>query len=100
MMRSLLSYFFLITLLFPSVVETIHAIEDSHDLCEDTTTHFCKEIQTCDLALYFSIDFDNSSDDFNLSQDFNYSIENNSMTQNLISNRTSSDIKYRGPPIT
>ena len=84
-MRSLLSYFFLITLLFPSVVETIHAIGDSHDICEDTSTHFCKEVQTCDLALYFSIDFNNSSDDFNLSQDFNYSIENNSISQNLIS---------------
>ena len=99
-MRSLLSYFFLITLLFPSVVETIHAIEDSHDICEDTTTHFCKEIQTCDLALYFSIDLDNSSNVFNLSQDFNYFIENNSIPQNLISNRSYSDIKYRGPPIT
>ena len=52
-MRTVLSYFFLITLLFPSVVETIHAIEDSHNICEDTSTHFCKEIQTCDLALYF-----------------------------------------------
>ena len=98
-MRSLLSYFFLITLLFPSVVEAIHAIEDSHNICEDTTTHFCKEIQTCDLALYFSIDLDNSSNDFNLSQDFNYFIENNSISQNLISNRSSNDIKYRGPPI-
>ena len=99
-MRSLLSYFFLITLLFPSVLETIHAIEDSHNICEDTTTHFCKEIQTCDLALYFSIDLDNSSNDFNLSQDFNYFIENNSISQNLISNRSFSDINYRGPPIT
>lgn len=99
-MRSLLSYFFLITLLFPSVVETIHAIEDSHNICEDTTTHFCEEIQTCDLALYFSIDLDNSSNDFNLSQDFNYFIENNLLSQNLISNRSSSDIKYRGPPIS
>ena len=99
-MRSLLSYFFLITLLFPSVVETIHAIEDSHNICEDTTTHFCKEIQTCDLALYFSIDLDNSSNDFNLSQDFNYFIENNLLSQNLISNRSSGDIKYRGPPIS
>lgn len=99
-MRSLLSYFFLITLLFPSVVETIHAIEDSHNICEDTTTHFCEEIQTCDLALYFSIDLDNSSNDFNLSQDFNYFIENNLISQNLISNRSSSDIKYRGPPIS
>ena len=99
-MRSLLSYFFLITLLFPSVVETIHAIEDSHNICEDTTTHFCEEIQTCDLALYFSIYLDNSSNDFNLSQDFNYFIENNSISQNLISNRSSSDIKYHGPPIT
>ena len=99
-MRSLLSYFFLITLLFPSVVETIHAIGDSHDICEDTSTHFCKEVQTCDLALYFSIDFNNSSDDFNLSQDFNYYIENNSISLNLISNRSTSDIKYRGPPIT
>ena len=99
-MRSLLSYFFLITLLFPSVVETIHAIEDSHNICEDTTTHFCEEIQTCDLALYFSSDLDNSSNDFNLSQDFNYFIENNLISQNLISNRSSSDIKYRGPPIS
>ena len=99
-MRSLLSYFFLITLLFPSVVETIHAIEDSHNICEDTTTHFCEEIQTCDLALYFSIDLDNSSNDFNLSQDFNYFIENNLISQNLISNRSSSDIQYRGPPIS
>ncbi|MDC0034352.1 hypothetical protein OAJ01_01595 [Flavobacteriaceae bacterium] len=99
-MRSLLSYFFLITLLFPSVVETIHAIKDSHNICEDTTTHFCEEIQTCDLALYFSIDLDNSSNDFNLSQDFNYFIENNLISQNLISNRSSSDIKYRGPPIS
>ena len=55
-MRSLLSYFFLITLLFPTVVETIHAIEDSHDICDDISIHFHKENQSCDLALYFSID--------------------------------------------
>ena len=99
-MRSLLSYFFLITLLFPTVVETIHAIEDSHGICDDISIHFHKENQSCDLALYFSIDLDNSLNDFNLSQDFNYSIENNSISQNSISNHTSSDIKYRGPPIT
>ena len=99
-MRSLLSYFFLITLLFPSVVESVHAIHDSHDICDDLSTHFHKENQSCDLALYFSVDIDNSSDDFNLSQDFNYSIENNSISQNLFSNSSSSDIKYRGPPIT
>tara|TARA_Y100000385_G_scaffold11623_1_gene12005 strand:- start:165 stop:464 length:300 start_codon:yes stop_codon:yes gene_type:complete len=98
-MRTLLSYFFLITLLFPSVVETIHAIEDSHNICEDTSTHFCKEVQTCDLSLYFSMDFDNPSNDSYLVQDFNYFLENNLITQNLFSDRSSSDINYRGPPI-
>ena len=100
-MRSLLSYFFLITLLFPSVVETIHAIEDSHDICEDTTTHFHKENQSCDLALYFSIDFDSSSNNLDLAKDISYFIDiNNSKPQNFISNCSSCDIKYRGPPIT
>ena len=100
-MRSLLSYFFLITLLFPSVVESVHAIHDSHDICDDLSIHFHEENRSCDLALYFSVDIDNNSNDFYLAQDFNYSLkESNSISQNLFSNSSSSDIKYRGPPIT
>ncbi|MBT7682880.1 MAG: hypothetical protein HN636_00290 [Cryomorphaceae bacterium] len=99
-MRSLLSYFFLITLLFPSVVESVHAIHDSHDICDDLSIHFHEENQSCDLALYFSVDIDNNSTDFYLAQDFNYLLkESNSNSQNLFSNSSSSDIKYRGPPI-
>ena len=100
-MRSLLSYYFLITLLFPSIVESVHAIHDSHDTCDDISIHFHKENQSCDLALYFSVDIDNNSNDFYLVQDFNYLLkESNSNSQNLFSNSSSSDIKYRGPPIT
>ena len=99
-MRTLLSYFFLITLLFPSVVESVHAFHDSHVVCDDLSTHFHKENQSCDLALYFSIDIDKNSNDSYLAQDFNYFLkESNSNSQNLFSNCSSSDIKYRGPPI-
>ena len=99
-MRSLLSYFFLITLLFLSVVESVHAIHDSHDTCDDISIHFHEENQSCDLALYFSVDIDNNSNDLYLAQDFNYLLkESNLNSQNLFSNSSSSDIKYRGPPI-
>jgi hypothetical protein len=45
------------------------------------------------------MDFDNPSNDSYLAQDFNYFLENNLITQNLFSDRSSSDINYRGPPI-
>ena len=95
-MRTLLSYFFLITLLLPSVVESVHAFHDSHVVCDDLSTHFHKENQSCDLALYFSIDIDNNSNDSYLPQDFNYlPKESNSNSQNLISNCSLNDNNYR-----
>ena len=102
-MRTLLSYFFLIILLFPSVVELIHTIDDSHShyTSVDRTTNFYEEINDCDLALYFSIDLDNSSNDLYQAKDYNNFLnENNIFSQNLIPNCSSSGIYYRGPPIT
>ena len=100
-MRTLLSYFFLITLFFPSVVETIHAIDGSHHTHDDESTYFHHEIPGCDLALYFSIDLDDNSNDYYLAQNFNsFSKEYNSISQNLISNCSFRYIQYRGPPIS
>ena len=66
----------------------------------DISIHFHEENQSCDLALYFSVDIDNNSNDLYLAQDFNYLLkESNLNSQNLFSNSSSSDIKYRGPPI-
>ena len=62
------------------------------------TSSFDDYLQT---ALTFVVDIDNNSNDFYLAQDFNYLLkESNSNSQNLFSNSSSSDIKYRGPPIT
>jgi len=98
-MRSILSYFLLITLLFPSIVETIHAIEESHTTHEDSFLNFDEERHTCNLGLYFSFDVDNSSFDSTLDFDSFILFERNlEKSSNLISRINFNDIRYRGPP--
>jgi len=51
-MKKLISYIFVITLLFPSFVALDHLFENNHNICEDTSTHFHKKELDC-----FSCDF-------------------------------------------
>tara|TARA_B100000886_G_scaffold75452_1_gene48812 strand:+ start:112 stop:414 length:303 start_codon:yes stop_codon:yes gene_type:complete len=98
-MKSFLSYFLLITLLFPSIVESFHALEDSHTSHEEHFLNFHQEKHNCDLGLYFSLDFNSSESDSDLEKLPVFLLDKNlKKPSNLISNFNLNDINDRGPP--
>tara|TARA_Y100001935_G_C16951526_1_gene334888 strand:- start:165 stop:467 length:303 start_codon:yes stop_codon:yes gene_type:complete len=98
-MRSFLSYLLLITLLFPTIVESLHAISDSHNIQEEQSLNFNKEKHNCTIGLYLAIDYNSSESN---SYDDLITVfllkENLKTSTDLISSLYYNDIKYRGPP--
>ena len=98
-MKPFLSYFLLITLLFPSIVESYHALEDSHTSHEDHFLNFHQEKHNCDLGLYFSLDLNSSVNNFSIETLPVFLHDKNlKKSSNLISNFNLNDINDRGPP--
>ncbi len=100
-MRNFFSYVLLISLLFPTVVETFHAIYDHHDIHteEKLSIHNCEF--HCQITLFSNLDDDI---DFFLNNSYT-SISFQKQRLNLNSykglklNTDYSFILYRGPPI-
>tara|TARA_B100000900_G_scaffold139863_1_gene118519 strand:- start:6523 stop:6825 length:303 start_codon:yes stop_codon:yes gene_type:complete len=98
-MKSLLSYLLLVTLLFPTAVESFHAINDSHITQEDQALIYSQEKHDCNLGLYFATDF-NDVNTYSYVDQINVFLdkENLKTSSYLISSLYIDDIKYRGPP--
>ena len=100
-MRNFFSYVLLISLLFPTVVETFHAIYDHHDIHteEKLSIHNCEF--HCQITLFSNLDDDI---DFFLNNSYT-SISSQKQRLNLNSykglklNTDYSFIHYRGPPV-
>jgi hypothetical protein len=99
--RNFFSYILLISLLFPTVVETFHAVHDSHEISiEDNLIIHDSEFH-CQITLFSNLDDDI---DFFLNNSYT-SISSQKQRLNLNSykglklNTDYSFILYRGPPI-
>ena len=68
-MRNFFSYILLISLLFPAVVETFHAIHDSHEIITELNTSINENKFDCQINLLSFQD-----DDFNFSSNISHEL--------------------------
>ena len=100
-MRNYFSYVLLISLLFPTVVETFHAIYDHHDIHTEEKSSIHNSEFHCQITLFSNLDDDI---DFFLNNSYT-SISSQKQRLNLNSykglklNNDFSFILYRRPPI-
>ena len=100
-MRNFFSYVLLISLLFPTVVETFHAIYDHHDIHTEEKSSIHNSEFHCQITLFSNLD-----DDIDFFLDNSYpsiSFQKQRLHLNtykgLKLNSYYSSIHYRGPPI-